>query len=241
MENFELRCNHKGGNYIGGDDVFDVKCDDMLCYTTIINNPTSLLRWIAELFGTKLPDRRNRLRVSMDMIWDKYCDDGGLKTPATLQFCHESCCIIYHVYPPDNFPTSSLEKFLNHSCVDFVCFGLIEKVNYLRKTHNLEVKMEHWYDIPFMANVLDPNRFGLNLHLPLQDMVYIEFSKSYKKPDDLLKSNWRLVPLPLDKVMYAALDCFFAYKLAARLSIPVKILTEFQDLRIHRTDDSTGW
>jgi ribonuclease D len=86
--------------------------------------------------------------------------------------------------------------------------------------------MEHWYDIPFMANVLDPNRFGLNLHSPLQDMVYIEFSKSYKKPDDVLKSNWRLVPLPLDKVMYAALDCFFAYKLAARLSIPVKILTE---------------
>ncbi|KAG6771123.1 hypothetical protein POTOM_022469 [Populus tomentosa] len=202
MENFELRCNHKGGNYIGGDDVFDVKCDDMLCYTTIINNPTSLLRWIAELFGTELPDRGNRLRVSMDMIWDKYCDDGRLKTPATLQFCHESCCIIYHVYPPDNFPTSSLENFLNHSCVDFVCFGLIEKVNYLRKTHNLEVKMEHWYDIPFMATVLDPNRFGLNFHSPLQDMVYIEFSKSYKKPDDLLKSNWRLdVPLPLDKVI----------------------------------------
>lgn len=73
------------------------------------------------------------------MIWEKFSDDEEPSTPVTLQLCHESLRIIYHVSPPDNFPKSSLEKLLKHSCVDFYGSGLIERVNYLRKTHNLEV------------------------------------------------------------------------------------------------------
>ncbi|CAK7339910.1 unnamed protein product [Dovyalis caffra] len=225
MEKFDLRCDYNCSNQNDGYDVFDVQCDDMHCNTIITGNPPCLLKWIRDLLQTNLRDDNRRLRVSMDMIWHQFLNDTNIRTPVTIQFCHESRCIIYHVSPPENFPRSNLERFLNHDCVDFVGFGMQKKVQYLGKVFNLKVK--NWFDIPFVACCLNPElSFRENFNLPLPNMVFKEFSKCYPKPTYLLQSNWRLIQLSSEKVMYATLDCYFAYKLAVHLSIPRKIELE---------------
>jgi ribonuclease D len=54
--------------------------------------------------------------------------------------------------------------------------------------------------------------------LSIQNMVSMDFSKQYIKPSNFLQSDWRSNILPIDKVKYATLDCFFAYKFAIRVS-----------------------
>ncbi|CAK7339913.1 unnamed protein product [Dovyalis caffra] len=222
MEDFKLHCGYLGGNSYYGYDSFLVQCDDMYCYTVATSDPPCLFNWFVELFWIKLPNDGKRLRVSMDITWDQHSHNGNTKsTPVTLQFCHEICCIIFQVCPQENFPRSSLEHFLNHDYVDFFGFQMLHKVQYLRKAYNLVVK--NWFDIPRQARLSNPARFRNCSNLSLQRMVCMDFWKWYAKPTGLLQSNWRLNKLSTDKIMYATLDCYLAYKLSVPLSIPRKI------------------
>lgn len=217
MDNFNLRSAYRGSNNLERYDCFDVQCDDMYCYTITTDNETCLMQWIVRLFSLTFPNSGKRLKVSMDMIWDQSVDDHSFFIPVALQFCYEHFCIIYHVNPPDNFPTSSLENFLNHDCIDFFGFEMKPKVEYLRRAYNLVVK--NWFDIPSEARLSNPARFGDKVDLSLQEMVSMDFSREYSKATDLLQSNWRSSKLSTDQVIYAALDCYFAYKFAVRVSI----------------------
>ncbi|KAJ6778947.1 3-5 EXONUCLEASE [Salix koriyanagi] len=195
---------------------YELQCDNMHCYTTVTRNATYLTSWVAELLSAFAPQRGRRLRVSMDMIWDQFVNDANLYPPVTLQFCYDHTCIVYQVSPPENFPRSSLEHFLNHDHVDFFGFEMLYKVQYLRQAYNLVVK--NWFDIPCQACLANPTRYRNVASLSVQNMVSMDFSKLYTKPLNLLRSDWRSNVLTDDKVMYATLDCFFAYKFAVRVS-----------------------
>jgi len=219
MKSFNLRSICLGGNDREGVEIFDVQCDNMRCTATVTSNAARLMDLIGNICKLVTnPNSGTRLRVSMDMIWDKPVDDDAkVDPPVTLQFCYEHFCIVYHVNPPDNFPTSSLENFLNHDCIDFFGFEMKPKVEYLRRAYNLVVK--NWFDIPSEARLSNPARFGDKVDLSLQEMVSMDFSREYSKATDLLQSNWRSSKLSTDQVIYAALDCYFAYKFAVRVSI----------------------
>ncbi|KAG6737022.1 hypothetical protein POTOM_060022 [Populus tomentosa] len=176
-----------------GVEIFDVQCDNMRCAATVTSNAARLMDLIGNLCRLVTnPDSGTRLRVSMDMIRDKPVDDDAkVDPPVTLQFCYEHFCIIYHVNPPDNFPTSSLENFLNHDCIDFFGFEMKPKVEYLRRAYNLVVK--NWFDIPSEARLSNPARFGDKVDLSLHEMVSMEFSREYSKATDLLQSKWRSI------------------------------------------------
>ncbi|KAJ6864200.1 hypothetical protein NC651_034900 [Populus alba x Populus x berolinensis] len=183
-----------------GVEIFDVQCDNMRCAATVTSNAARLMDLIGNLCRLVTnPDSGTRLRVSMDMIRDKPVDDDAKVDPpvSTLQFCYEHFCIIYHVNPPDNFPTSSLENFLNHDCIDFFGFEMKPKVEYLRRAYNLVVK--NWFDIQSEARLSNPARFGDKVDLSLQEMVSMEFSREYSKATDLLQSTWRSSKLSTDQ------------------------------------------
>ncbi|KAH8485892.1 hypothetical protein POPTR_016G028400v4 [Populus trichocarpa] len=216
MKTFEPSMVFLGGNHIENYLAYELQCDNMHCYTTVTRNATYLTNWIAELLSAFVPHGGRRLRVSMDMIWDQFVNDANLYPPVTLQFCYEHTCIIYQVSPPDNFPRSSLEHFLNHDHVDFFGFEMLYKVQYLRQAYNLVVR--NWFDIPCQACLANPTRYRNVANLSIQNMVSMDFSKQYIKPSNFLQSDWRSNILPIDKVKYATLDCFFAYKFAIRVS-----------------------
>jgi ribonuclease D len=93
---------------------------------------------------------------------------------------------------------------------------MLYKVQYLRQAYNLVVR--NWFDIPCQACLANPTRYRNVANLSIQNMVSMDFSKQYIKPSNFLQSDWRSNILPIDKVKYATLDCFFAYKFAIRVS-----------------------
>ncbi|KAF9664504.1 hypothetical protein SADUNF_Sadunf16G0025600 [Salix dunnii] len=209
MKSFNLLSICLDGNDV--DEVFDVQCDNMHCIATVTSNAARLMDLVGDLCKlVSNPNTGARLRVSMDMIWDKPADEAKAEPPVTLQFCYEHFCTIYHVNPADTFPASSLENFLNHDCIDFFGFEMKHKVEYLRRAHDLVVK--NWFDIPSEARLSNPERFGDKVDLSLQEMVSMDFSREYSKATDVFQSSWRSSKLSTDQVIYAALDCYFAYK-----------------------------
>ncbi|KAB5519255.1 hypothetical protein DKX38_023574 [Salix brachista] len=219
MKSFNISSICLGGNDV--EEVFDVECDNMHCIATVTSNAARLMDSVGYLCQlVSNPNTGARLRVSMDMIWDKPVDDAvaELDPPVTLQFCYEHFCGIYHVNPADNFPASSLKNFLNHDNIDFFGFEMNYKVQYLRRAHDLVVK--NWFDIPSEARLSNPERFGDKVDLSLQEMVSMDFSREYSKATDVFQSSCRRSSkLSTDQVIYAALDCYFAYKFAVRVSI----------------------
>ncbi|KAJ6870276.1 hypothetical protein NC652_036030 [Populus alba x Populus x berolinensis] len=199
MTTFKPSIVFLGGNHIENYLAYELQCDNMHCYTTVTRNATYLTNWIAELLSAFVPHGGRRLRVSMDMIWDQFVNDANLYPPVTLQFCYEHTCIIYQVSPPDNFPRSSLEHFLNHDHVDFFGFEMLYKVQYLRQAYNLVVR--NWFDIPCQACLANPTRYRNVANLSIQNMVSMDFSKQYIKPFNFLQSDWRSNILPIEKVI----------------------------------------
>ncbi|KAJ6778945.1 WERNER SYNDROME-LIKE EXONUCLEASE [Salix koriyanagi] len=125
MDYFNLSSAYRCSNYLEGYDCFVVQCDDMYCHTIATINELCLRQWIVRLISHTSPNSGERMKVSMEMIWDQSDDDLSCFIPVTLQFCYENCCIIYHVTPPHNFPTLSLQNFLSYDSVDFFAPALL--------------------------------------------------------------------------------------------------------------------
>ncbi|KAJ6300719.1 hypothetical protein OIU76_021502 [Salix suchowensis] len=221
MDYFNLSSAYRCSNYLEGYDCFVVQCDDMYCHTIATINELCLRQWIVRLISHTSPNSGERMRVSMEMIWDQSDDDLSCFIPVTLQFCYENCCIIYHVTPPHNFPTLSLQNFLSYDSVDFFGFQMLYKVRYLRQRYNLAVK--NWFDISCQVFLSAPALLRDNVSVPLPTLVSMIFSKVYVKPDDFLQSNWRLSKLSLDKIMFATLDCFFVCQIANLIRFPLPL------------------